>query len=87
MRNDAPAILMSRAEHLRHIASYWRQEDAARLREEVLYDDMLCAVQLAMIEPQPRRVDWSAARDVACAVALNYAGLAFGGLVLWEMMR
>lgn len=85
MRNDAP-IVLTREEHLRHIASFWRQQDADRLRDEVLYDDVLCAVRHAMVEPQPRR-DWSVARDVACAVALNYAGLAIGGLVLWEMLR
>ncbi len=85
MRNDAP-IVLTREEHLRHIASFWRQQEADRLRDEVLYDDVLRGVQLAMLEPQPRR-DWSAARDIAAALAFNYAGIALGGLILWEMIR
>lgn len=80
-------IVLTREEHIRHLNSFWRQQDADRLREDVLYDDVLRGVQLAMLEPQPSRIDWSAARDVARALALNFAGLAFGGLVLWEMMR
>ncbi len=75
MQTDTP-ILLTREEHLRHIASFWRQQDADRLRDEVLYDDVL-----------PRRIDWSATRDIATTLAFNYAGIALGWLLLWECIR
>lgn len=80
-------IVLTRDEHLRHIASFWRQQEADRLRDEVLYDDMLRGVQIAMHEPQPRPIDWSIARDLGAALALNFAAVFFGGYVLWQMIR
>lgn len=80
-------IVLTREEHIAQITSYWRQKDIDRLREEVLYDDVLRGVQLAMLEPQPRPIDWTIARDLGGALLLNFAAVFLGGYMLWQMIR
>lgn len=86
MPNDAP-IVLTRDAHIDELIGFWRQRQLDDLTDDILYDEQLRQVSAAMAEPQPRPIDWTIARDLAAALTLNFAGLAFGGLVLWEMMR
>lgn len=86
MPNDAP-IMLTREQHLQHLNSFWRQQQLDHMIDDVLYDDQSRRVSVAMAEPEPRPIDWTIARDLAGALVLNFAGLAVGGLILWEMLR
>lgn len=86
MHNDAP-IVLTRDAHIDELIGFWRQKRLDDLTDDILYDEQLRQVSVAMAEPQSRPIDWTIARDLAGALALNFAGLAFGGLVLWECLR
>lgn len=77
-------IIMTREEHLRHIASYWRQQDADRLREDVLYDDQLRHVAFAMAEPVP---SYKQPAHTIAAFALNCMLWIPIAIIGWEIFR
>lgn len=76
-------IVMTREEHMRHIASYWRQKDISRLRDECIFEDEERVIKREMYEPEPDAVDK--------AVMVIWSGyglfLLLGALWIWEMIR
>jgi hypothetical protein len=81
-------IILNHDQHLDEIMSA-RPSYRERLRDlderilDCLYDDQLRAVSHAMYEPEPRRIDWTIARDLGAALALNFAGLGIGAYALY----
>ena len=86
-------IILSHDQHLDEIMSA-RPSYRERLRDlderilDILYEDQLRHVAHAMSEPQPRRpIDKTVAAVWAGALALNFAFIGFGGLMIWQMLR
>lgn len=57
------------------------------LEMDLRYQDMLRAVSIAMEEPERRPIDWTIARDLAGALALNFGGVAVLGIIGWQIFR
>jgi len=56
MRNDLPALVLSRDEHVEHINRHWSRDRVRRADEvaaDVLFDEDLRRVGIAMAEPEP----------------------------------
>ena len=92
MPNDAP-IVLTREQHVNELIDFWRQQRIDRVCDDIIFQEegeRPVIVALREFDPwpsEPRPIDWTIARDLAAALTLNFAGLAFGGLVLWECLR
>ena len=80
---DAPALVMSREDHANYLVSYWRQREADRMTDDLLFDEQLRAVAFAMAEPEPRPID----KAVVGIFSGYIAFIGFGGYLLLQMMR
>lgn len=81
------SIVLTREQHVNEIMSRWQLQRIDDAAKDALYDEQLRAVSYAMCEPQPLAIDWTDIRHVMGAIALNFFGLAFGLIMLWEMLR
>lgn len=68
-----------------------RAHRVAEIRADYEYENQLSLVADAMseeeIEQEPRQIDWTIARDVLGALAINFGALAVLGVLGWEIFR
>lgn len=84
MRNaEAPVILLTRAEHMRQLNSYWRQKDADRLRDECIFveeGERSVAAALREFDPWPAEKPMSLVREMIADLPEALAGATAAGL-------
>jgi hypothetical protein len=52
MRNDLPAIILSREAHVEEILDFWRQKQIDRISDDIIFEEDERKVTAALIEPE-----------------------------------
>ena len=88
-------IMLTHEQHINEIMSLRQLARIDHVADEIMFEEdernvtrSLMELELFPCEPRPRQpINWTIARDIAATLALNLAGIAFGGYVLFQMIR